>query len=43
VIPDHYPKFVLSLDDIDLSRNGIRHKNLISWLLRQDEYDISTE
>jgi len=41
-IPDHYPKLVLSLDDIDLSRNGIRHKNLISWLLRQDERDSWT-
>ncbi len=32
-IKDNYPKFVLSLDQYDMSRNGIRHINLIDWLL----------
>ncbi len=32
-VPDNYPKFVLSLDAFNLSRNGIRHVNLIDWLL----------
>lgn len=32
-IDDNYPKFVLSLDDFDLSENGIIHKNVIDWLL----------
>lgn len=32
-IKDNYPKYVLSLDKFDFSRNGIQHVNLISWLL----------
>lgn len=32
-VNDNYPKFVLSLDNFDFSRNGIIHKNLIDWLL----------
>lgn len=32
-IADNFPKLVLSLDNVDFSRNGIRHQNLISWLL----------
>lgn len=32
-IRDNYPKFVLSLDDIDRSRNGILHKNIRDFLL----------
>ena len=32
-IPDNFPKLVLGLDNVDFSRNGIRHQNLISWLL----------
>jgi predicted AAA+ superfamily ATPase len=32
-IPDNYPKYVLSLDDIDRSRNGIIHKNIRDFLL----------
>ena len=31
-ITDNYPKYVLSLDNFNFSRNGIVHKNLISWL-----------
>lgn len=34
-INDNYPKFVLSLDTIDFSQNGIQHKNIIEWLLEQ--------
>lgn len=30
---DNYPKCVLSMDDFDFSRNGIRSLNLIDWLL----------
>jgi hypothetical protein len=33
-INDNYPKTVLSMDRIDRSRNGIRHKNIIEFLLR---------
>ena len=32
-VKDNYPKYVLSLDKFDFSRNGIQHVNLISWLL----------
>ncbi len=32
-ISDNYPKYVLSLDGFNLSRNGIVHRNLIDWLL----------
>ena len=32
-IEDNYPKYVLSLDKADFSRDGIIHKNIIDWLL----------
>lgn len=32
-IEDNYPKYVISLDNIDLSRDGIIHLNLIDFLL----------
>ncbi len=32
-IPDNYPKYVLSMDEIDRSRNGIIHKNIRDFLL----------
>jgi len=32
-IPDNYPKYVLSLDEIDRSRNGIIHQNIRDFLL----------
>ena len=35
-IQDNYPKYVLSLDNIDLSRDGIIHLNLIAFLLNDD-------
>lgn len=34
-VKDNYPKFVLSLDKFDFSRDGIIHKNLIDWLLEK--------
>ena len=33
-LEDNYPKYVISLDKIDLSRNGIVHLNLIDFLLK---------
>ena len=30
---DHYPKYVLSMDKVDFSQNGIIHKNVIDFLL----------
>ena len=35
-IEDNYPKYVISLDKIDLSRDGIVHLNLIDFLLNDD-------
>ena len=32
-INDNYPKYVLSLDKADFSKDGIIHKNIIDWLL----------
>ncbi|MBR3249972.1 MAG: ATP-binding protein [Clostridia bacterium] len=34
-VDDNYPKYVLSLDKADLSRDGIIHKNIIDWLLEK--------
>ena len=32
-INDNYPKYVISTDTLDLSQNGVIHKNIIDWLL----------
>lgn len=34
-IDDNYPKYVLSMDELDFSQNGIIHKNIINWLLEK--------
>lgn len=34
-IPDNYPKYVVSMDKIPMSRDGIIHKNLIDFLLEE--------
>lgn len=34
-INDNYPKYVLSLDKVDFSKDGIIHKNIIDWLLEK--------
>ncbi len=34
-IDDNYPKYVISTDTLDLSQNGIIHKNIIDWLLEK--------
>ncbi|BEU88233.1 hypothetical protein TAMA11512_16970 [Selenomonas sp. TAMA-11512] len=34
-IRDNYPKYVLSLDEFDRSRNGIRHFNIRDFLLME--------
>lgn len=35
-IKDNYPKFVVSLDELDMSRNGIKHKNIRQFLLEEN-------
>lgn len=32
-VPDNYPKYVLSFDKMDFSRDGIIHKNILDFLL----------
>ncbi len=34
-IADNYPKYVLSMDKFDMSRNGIIHRNIIDFLLKK--------
>ena len=35
-IPDNYPKYVVSLDEFDMSRDGIKHKNIKEFLMSKD-------
>lgn len=35
-IRDNYPKYVLSLDEFNMSRNGIIHMNIIDFLKNED-------
>ena len=35
-IKDNYPKYVISTDKLDYSQNGIIHKNIIDWLLKEE-------
>ena len=32
-IDDNYPKYVISMDEFDMSRNGIKHINIIEFLI----------
>ena len=32
-IPDNYPKYVVSMDELDMSQNGIKHRNIKDFLL----------
>lgn len=36
-IADNYPKYVLSMDKFDFSRDGIIHKNVIAFLMEKSE------
>ncbi|MBQ3399436.1 MAG: ATP-binding protein, partial [Synergistaceae bacterium] len=35
-IPDNYPKYVVSLDEITRSRDGIKHMNICEFLLKDE-------
>ena len=37
-VPDNYPKYVVSLDEINRSRNGIKHNNISDFLLSDKWY-----
>lgn len=32
-VDDNYPKYVITMDKIDYSQNGVIHKNIIDFLL----------
>ena len=34
-VEDNYPKYVITMDKVDYSMNGIIHKNIIDWLLEE--------
>ena len=34
-IEDHYPKYILSMDRFDFSREGIIHQNIIDYLMER--------
>ena len=42
-VPDNWPKFVVSRDAVPLSRNGIRHVNIIDFLLSEDLETLSAK
>ena len=35
-IRDNFPKYVVTLDEIDMSRNGIKHRNIREFLLESE-------
>ena len=35
-IRDNYPKYVISLDEYDMSQNGIKHQNIRDFLLADE-------
>lgn len=39
-VKDASPKYVLSLDDFDMSRNGIIHLNIVDWLLDKVKMNV---
>ena len=34
-VPDNFPKYVVSLDELDMSRNGIKHRNIREFLQKE--------
>ena len=35
-IRDNYPKYVVSMDELEMSRNGIKHCNIRDFLLMKE-------
>lgn len=35
-VRDNFPKYVVSLDEFDMSRNGIKHRNIRDFLLEEN-------
>ena len=40
-IKDESPKYILSLDAIDMSRNGITHLNIVDFLTQKNDLFLS--
>ena len=40
-VRDHSPKYVLSLDEYDMSKDGIIHLNIENWLLGKVDFLLS--
>ena len=36
MVNDNYPKYIISTDEFDMSRDGIKHLNIIDFLLNED-------
>ena len=36
LVRDNWPKYVVSMDELDMSRDGIKHMNIIEFLLAAD-------
>jgi len=34
-VPDNFPKYVLSMDYVDFSREGVIHKNIINFMIEE--------
>ena len=39
-VPDNYPKYLITADRIDLSRDGLEHVNLYDFLMEEDQKGI---
>ena len=35
-IRDNFPKYVVSMDEFDMSRNGIKHRNIRDFLMMEE-------
>ena len=35
-VSDNFPKYVVSLDEFDMSRDGIKHRNIRDFLLMKE-------
>lgn len=36
LVRDNWPKYVVSMDELDMSRDGVKHVNIIEFLLADD-------
>ena len=35
-VPDNFPKYVVSMDELDMSRDGIKHRNIRDFLTQSE-------